>query len=473
MKYLKFIFILLVSLVLINLSAEYSFKTYPKYFPTPVNSTIWHASQARDIQTPKFLSFVDDPDTNNKVWRLGGAADEMGGAIEHPDGNGSITLTHAQHFYSQTNPANLNETFAIGSAGRNHNYAALWRLKDKKLVAWVPSPKTENDIAQRQLLWDKKSPNVYWYVDANKLIRAELNLLDFSSKLIVWDNFPEYESITFGLGEGNFSDDGSKIVLVGKSKTRQHSNDYVILSYRVHTKKIISKLPIKEKEGVILDWAGVDPTGEFIVFNEPSRGNNTWVLPFNLKGTPRLLYKHTKHSDFVVDKNGKSWIVFGNWQGVFASKLSDPELKRIWPELNIVDIKKYNGSNGLLSTGQSASGHISRVSSITGFVLVSRNEDGGLYYINIDKPGESIYAGNTRHGKRPADSPLSKADWGVDVNGEVVSSDGGKDYYREPRASASSSGKYIFFVSDYHVYGTNYSSNPVPKAYLNMIELKH
>jgi len=473
MKHLRLLSILIIASVIISLNAEMPFKIYPEYFPAPIKNVDWHASQAKKISTPRFLSSVSDPDTANQVWRLGGSAEEMGGILEHPDGNGSITLTHAQHFYSQTNPANLNETFALGSAGRNHNYAALWRLKDKKLVAWVPSPRAENGIAQRQLLWDKNNKNVYWYTDSNKLFRVELNLNNYSANSRIWDIFPDYESITFGLGSGDFSDDGSKIVLVGKLKINNAANDYVILSYLVNQKKISSKMTIKEKEGVILDWAGVDPTGEFIVFNEPSRGNSTWVLPFNLEGKPRLLYKHTKHSDFVVDKNGDSWIAFGNWQGVFVSKLSDSNLKRIWPELNTVDIEKYDGSNGLLLTGESASGHISRVSSIAGLVLVSRNEDGGLYYINIDKPGEIIYVGNTRHGKRPKNSPLTKADWGVDSNGEVVSSDGGKDYYREPRASASSSGKYIFFVSDYHVYGTNYLSNPVPKAYLNMIELNH
>lgn len=271
MKYLQLLSILLVSLVLINLNAEMPFQTYPKYFPAPDKNVNWRASQAKDIQTPKFLSSVNDPDTAYKVWRLGGSSEEMGGILEHPDGNGSITLTHAQHFYSQTNPTNSTETFAIGSAGRNHNYAALWRLSDKKLVAWVPSPKNENDIAQRQLLWDKKIPNVYWYVDANKLMKVELNFVDSSARSLVWDVFPKYESITFGLGGGDFSDDGSKIVLVGKPRKRKDSNDFVILSYLVNTKKIISKMAIKEKEGVILDWAGVDPSGAYIIFNEPSR----------------------------------------------------------------------------------------------------------------------------------------------------------------------------------------------------------
>ena len=468
---IKLVFISLLALVLTDLYAEISSKAYPTYFPKPVKYSEWQSAQAQDMKTPNFLSAIRDPDTGYQTWRLGGSAEEMGNSVKHPNGNGSITLTHAQHYYSQTNPANLNETFAIGSAGRSKAFAALWRLKDKKLVAWVPSPNPETNIAQRQLLWDKNNYNVYWYAEANKLIRVELNLENYFAKSKIWDIFPKYESITFGLGSGDFSDDGSKIVLVGKQTSEKLSNDKVILSYLVDTKEIIAEKKIKEKDGDVLDWAGVDPTGEYIVFNDPSKSETTWVLPFNLKGIPRILYKHIKHSDFVVDGSGNAWIVFGNWQGVFASKLANPELKRVWPKLDIVDSEKYDGSQVSLPSGESASGHISRVSSVKGLVLLSRNEDGGLYFINIDQPGDSLYVGNTRHGKRPVNHPLSKADWGVDSNGEVVSSDGGKDYYREPRASASSSGKFLFFVSDYHIYGTKYASDPNPVAYLNLIEL--
>lgn len=466
--------LLLISFLLIGLTtyAEMSSKAYPKFFPVPIKYSDWKSVRAQKVQTPNFLSSIKDPDTGYDIWRLGGTAEEMGGEVDHPHGNGSITLPHAQHYYSQTNPANSNETYALGSAGRNKAFAALWRLKDKRLVAWVPSPNPESDIAQRQLLWDKNKPNVYWFNEANKLIRVELDLEKYSAKAKVWDTFSGYESITFGLGSGGFSDDGSRIALVGRKTDRKSENDAVILSYLVNMREITAKKTIKEKDGEFLDWAGVDPTGEYIVFDDPSMGENTWVLPFNLQGAPRILYKHNKHSDFVVDNSGKSWIVFGNWQGVFASKLASPELKRIWPKLDIADPKKYDGSEVSLPSGESASGHISRVSAVKGVVLLSRNEDGGLYFMNIDRPGESLYVGNTRHGKRPQNHPLSKASWGVDSNGEVVSSDGGKDYYREPRASASASGKFIFFVSDYHIYGTKYASAPTPKAYLNMIELK-
>jgi len=448
-------------------------KSNPKYFPKSIKYSDWKPAQAIHMLAPDFLSFTIDADTGFKVWRLGGSAEEMGKALTYPNGNDNITLTHAQHYYSQTNPTNLSETYILGSAGRYKPFAALWRLKDKKLVAWVPSPNPESDIAQRQLLWDKNNNNIYWYCSANQLVKIELNLTTYTYKSTVWDTFPQFENITFGLGSGNFSDDGSRIVLIGKPVDHKTSDDKIILSYIVNKKNIIATKKIKEVNGVTLDWAGVDPTGNYIVFNDPSKGNSTWVLPFNLKGTPRILYKNTKHSDFVIDKNHKAWIVFGNWQGIFASKLETDKLKRIWPKLDTLDSEKYDGSQFTLPSGESASGHISRVSSRNGVILLSRNEDGGLYFININQPEKSSYIGNTRHGKRPINHPLSKAAWGVDSHGEIVSSDGGKDYYREPRATASSSGRYIFFVSDYHFYGTKYDSNPTPKAYLNMIELNY
>ncbi len=440
----------------------------------------WTASYASNIRAPSFLTSTKDPDTAHTVWRLGGSATEMGNKVPHPNGNQRITLTHAQHFYSRTNPTNSNETYALGSAGRGTSYAALWRLSDKQFVAWIPSAHPQSSSQQRQLLWDKNQHNVYWYTDGNRLIRVELNLKThtvFQSH--VWDQFSNYQSISLGLGEGDFSDDGERLVIIAKHKNKSKNKnknkleDYTLISYLVKTKTRLATKTIHEVGGRPLNWAGVDPTGQYIVFDFPAQGKGTWVLPFNLTGKPRRLYKHMKHSDFVVDKQGQSWIVFGNWQGVFATQLSSPLLKRVWPSLvNIPQPENYDGSTRISDISESASGHISRISALTGHVLLSRNEDGGLYVINISDPGRIAYVGNTRHGKRPKSDPLTKEAWGVDSHGAVVNSKGKKDYYREPRGSASASGRYIFFVSDYHVHGKSYASKHEFKAYLNMIETK-
>ena len=424
------------------------------------------------MAVPDFLASIKDPDTSHFVWRLGGSANEMGNKVPHPNGSHRITLTHGQHFYSRTNPVNINETYALGSAGRGTRYAALWRLSDKQLVAWVPTANPESSSPQRQLLWDKNHHNVYWYTEGNRLIRVELNFKTHAvSRSRIWDQFSRYQSISFGLGEGDFSDDGERLVIIAKNNKK--SEDYTLISYLVNNKTRLASKIIHEVDGRPLNWAGVDPTGKHIVFDFPAKGKGTWVLPFNLIGKPRRLYKHMKHSDFVVDNQGQSWIVFGNWQGVFASKLSSPLLKRVWPSLvNIPQPENYDGSTRISDISESASGHFSRISALAGHVLLSRNEDGGLYIINISDPGKAAYVGNTGHGKRPKNDPLPKEAWGVGSHGEVVNSKGKKDYYREPRGSASASGRYLFFVSDYHVHGKNYASKHEFKAYLNMIEIK-
>ena len=440
---------------------------YP-FLPPPVRYPL-HKTPS-EMTAPAFLKSKKDPDTQYRVWRLGGSASEMGNVVKHPNGNRRITITHAQHYYSSTTPTNKDETYALSSGGKGTAYAALWRLSDKRLVAWLPTGSNTNDPQQRQLLWDKSEKNVYWYVDKNKLMRARIDFQSYTTEVKLWDLFTDYDSISFGQGDGDFSENGERIVIVGASK--KQAKTFTILSYLVVRKKVIASMIIPFTGKQTLDMAVVDPTGQYIVFNWPEKGRSTWVLPFDQKTKPRKLYSHIKHSDIVVDKKGQPWLVFGNWQGVFATQLSKPVLKRVWPTfVSVGDPENFDGSKKVSPIIEIASGHISQVSSLPGFVLVSRNTDGGFYYLNIDEPGKTYYLGNSHHGKRHSTDVFSKKQLGVDTNGEIVNAYGKQDYLREPRASASQSGRYIFFVSDYHIHNNNYASKPELKAYLNMIDL--
>lgn len=464
-----FIFIITTALLSTNVRAKGLSTSYPDYFPDKVSYENWHLN--KKVTAPKFLASIIDPDTHFRIWRLGGSAKEMGSKIIHPDGNEQIAITHGQHFYSRVNPTNKDETYAIGAAGRGTSYAALWRLSDKQFVAWVPTANPEANLQQRQIIWDKNQTNIYWFTEASKLVRVTLDLDRYKViKYEIWAKFPEYEYITFGYGEGDFSDSGKQLILVGKGESKGIENN-TLIAYQVKKKQIKATKVIPHANSRQLDWAGVDPTGEYIVFNRPDQGRSTWVLPFNLSGKPRMLYKHMKHSDFVIDKKGQPWIVFGNWQGIFATQLSKSFLKRIWPTyLNVGDPEKYDGEENISPIEDTASGHVSRVAGVPGMVLISRNMDGGFYFINIDDPEKTMYIGNSYHGKPFTKANGSEDKWGVDSTGEPVGLNGRQDYLREPRGSVSASGKYIFFVSDYHVH-EDYSIKPRLKAYLNMIEL--
>jgi hypothetical protein len=470
-----FLFIITICLLSTDLGAKDMSVSYPDYFPDAVSYEDWHSSEK--VSAPGFLTSIIDPDTHFRVWRLGGSAKEMASRVPHPKGNDRITITHAQHFYSRINPTNKDETYVIGAAGRGTSYAALWRLSDKQLVGWVPTANPEANLQQRQIIWDKEQRNVYWFTESSRLIRVTLDLNSYQAiKSEVWAEFPEYEFITFGYGEGTFSDTGEQLVLVGKSsgegKTKSKSVESdTIISYLVKQKKIKATKVIPHVNHWQLDWAAVDPTGEYVVFNRPDQGRSTWVLPFDLKGKPRMLYKHMKHSDFVIDQKGQSWIVFGNWQGVFATQLSKPFLKRVWP--TYVDIgapEKYDGEENISAIEDTASGHVSRVADVAGMVLITRFIDGGFYLINIDDPGKTIHVGSSHHGLPKTGGAVGE--WGINRYGEPVDPDGNQDYLREPRGSSSASGKYVFFVSDYHIYD-DYSQKPELKAYLNMIELSN
>ncbi|MGB1009751.1 MAG: hypothetical protein ACPGVP_08525, partial [Thiolinea sp.] len=420
----------------------------------------WQDAIPAPMNTPPYQSYQTDTDTGHNVWRLGGSGAEMGGVLNYPDGNGALGILHGQHFYSKVSPVNSDETYVLGAGGQNQRYAALWKLASRELVAWVPAADPELHVEQRHLMWDRRLPNVYWYTQANQLMRATIDFSNYRVSTEVWDTFTEYEHITLGYGEGNFSDDGERLVITGKSA----SDPYVYFTpYEVNQRTRYPWRQVTSPTQPEFDWAGVDPTGQYILFNRREPNRQTIVVPFNSAATaePKVVYEHMKHSDFVIDKQGEVWIVYGNWQGLHASRLSDGFDKRVWPAGPNVEADQY----------VTMSGHVARVKDIPGLVLVSRHYDGGLYYINIDQPGYSIYLGNSRHGRSPlgSDANGQSAYNGVDENGEVTF------YKREPRGAVSASGKQVFFAADYQVYlknGEGYQPEPEwCRAYLNMIDI--
>ena len=438
--------------------------------PPAVDYSQWRTTAPVSLRQPAMAAAVTDPGTGYRVWRLGGSEAEMHRALPYPDGEGALTPQHRQHFYSRIVATNKDETHIIGSAGHKGGYAALWRMADKKLVKWVPTGKKNSvdgaldHFAVRGLLWDQHHSHVYWYTDANRLLRASINFANYQVSTEVWDTFPAYDYITIGLGEGEFSDDGSKLVLVGSQRTSAASPE-TIIAYDVSRKRSVGTRTIPPYEDTSLNWAGVDPTGQYLIFDQPTDlrehgGIWTWVVPWdNINATSRLVYTHKKHSDFVVDKAGIPWLVYGNYQGVFAARLDQTFIKRVWP---VSDTSPANAPGNAAYADhpfENGNGHISRVAGLPGTVLLGFNQHGGFYYVNIDEPGKTRHLGNARNG-------------GVDAHGETV---GDGRYLREPRASAANSGRYILFVTDYRYDGSVYdpaTDGPYEnKSYLNLIDL--
>lgn len=433
---------------------------FPSWMPKPVSYEVWSAAVASEPDAPKFQDFILDQNTQRKTWRLGGSKDEM--HLEGTKNPEKMSLPHAQHFYSRTRPTNRTETYALGAAGKRSPYVALWDLKKHQFVAWLPAGQNEQHYQQRQILWDRHDENVYWFTQGNQLQRATIDFTTYATKVETWDTFAQFRYITFGYGEGNFSDDGERLVLAGEAK----NNTAIYQRYEVKQRK---KHPIRllHNGKSITDWIGVDPTGQYIVYAQenPQKTKQLPFLPTAGRASVELL-DDVKHSDFVLDKQGEPWLSYGNWQGLFAIRVKDGYRKRIWPSL-LTDVDQVDCES---VTCETASGHVSRVVGIPGMVLISRNIDGGLYYMNIDEPGMSAYAGNSYQGRAPKVLSKNKAELerlGVNEHGEVT------EYLREPRGSASQSGKYVFFASDYQYYRNRggYRPDQEERAFLNVIEV--
>lgn len=434
---------------------------FASWMPQPVAFDNWSAANPTQLDAPTFQGFYLDPQTQRKTWRLGGDQSEM--HIQGAENPPSWSLPHSQHFYSRTRPTNSTETYALGAAGKRSPYVALWDLKKHQFVAWLPAGKNEQHYQQRQILWDRNDENVYWFTQGNQLQRATINVKTYATTVETWDTFDDFCYITFGYGEGDFSDDGERLVLAGEAKNKTA----IYQRYEVKQRK---KYPIRLLHNGTskTDWIGVDPTGQYMVYAQENP-QKTIQLPFLPSVDSRAveLLDDLKHSDFVLDKNGEPWFSYGNWQGLFVIRVKDGYRKRIWPTL-LTDVSHLNCKEVPCET---ASGHVSRVSSAPGMILVSRNIDGGLYFMNIDQPGMSAYVGNSFQGRASLTMSKDKAlieQLGVNEHGEV------SEYLREPRGASSPSGRYVFFTSDYH-YSRNkggYQPNQQERAFLNMIEVK-
>lgn len=463
-RLLTAIFLLVVASILVMVWIGYKTKmdsqgAFASWMPEPIPFEVWKPAMPEQKDAPGFQSFLLDQQTQRQTWRLGGNKEEMHlMGMTNPE---RMTLPHAQHFYSRTRPTNSSETYAIGAAGKRSPFVALWDLKKHKFVAWLPAGKNEKHYQQRQILWDRHAENVYWFTEGNQLKRASIDFETYETKVETWDTFPHFSFITFGYGEGNFSDDGERLVLAGEAKNKTA----IYQRYEVSARK---KYPIRllHNGTSITDWIGVDPGGQFIVYAQENP-QRTMQIPFlaSANSSAIELLDDLKHSDFVLDNRGDTWFSYGNWQGLFAIRVKDGYRKRVWPTY----LKDVGDLNCKEVPCETASGHVSRVSDIPGMLLVSRNIDGGLYFINIDEPGMSAYIGNSYQGKAAVGLSAKQLESvGVNEHGEVT------EYLREPRGAASQSGQYVFFTSDYQYYRHRggYGSDKEERAFLNMIEVK-
>jgi len=372
----------------------------------------------------------------------------------HPDGAEAITLLHAQHFYSRTAPTNRSETHVISSGGQGKPDAALWRLADKQLVAWIPAADPAAHLQQRHLLWDRQADNVYWFTAGKRLMHASIDFKTYQTRVEVWDTFPDFAYVTLGFGEGNFSDDGKRLVLAGAA---QDGSGIYLQPYEVARKHALPWRKVAATEEAF-DWGSVDPNGDYIVFAQHAPQEVTLVVPFVEAATaqPRTLLDDVKHGDLVLDDQQQTWWVYGNWRGLFAVRLKDGHSRRIWP----------------VDEEASASGHVARIAGKPGWVLLSRHLNGGLYQVDLSGKQSPRYVGNSQQGRGPheANNKQAARPWGVTAEGEVTM------YKREARAASSASGRYVFFVSDYHAHATahgGYDPEPEPgTAFLNMIDLE-
>lgn len=146
--------------------------------------------------------------------------------------------------------------------------------------------------------WHPTNPDLRIYLGRNSdgaLAIGSWNVR--TDAVLVYRTFPQYARVQMGPWEGNLSNDGNVVAIVGTKPCGQ----VVVFAYNLQTDTVYPEIDLT---GVTLDWASISPSGKFIVIN------GCWDSAVNCAGVAtagdRTLIK-------PIDNVGKSvgWNEFG------------------------------------------------------------------------------------------------------------------------------------------------------------------
>lgn len=252
-----------------------------------------------EMPRPDYLHSYVDPTFGAKVTRITG---EAGTAIPNLNGQWSDV---ARHLYSKNAAWNSDQSLLL--LGRHHGYPSLIFLDGstyQPLFGHNASPGTE-------IRWHPQKPDNMVYVGDNSI--GLWNVRQNTTQTIA--TFPGYSDFHIGPWEGNLSQDGSRIVLVGEKQEKP-----VAFAYDLTTNHKYSDLFLNDLKA---DWVSIAASGKYIVLNghiNGKSGDQTQVYDLEGHAIGELWaeYGRPSHYDLAVDKNGDDVAV-----GVSKSKPDD------------------------------------------------------------------------------------------------------------------------------------------------------
>lgn len=242
---------------------------------------------AADVPRPGYSKPFLDPVFASEVTRITG---DPGTAILNID---SVWDPVARHQYSKVAAWNANQSLLLLS--HHHGYPSMLFLDGSSyqpVFGRNVSPGTE-------IRWHPLKPDTLVYVKDNAI--GYWNPVKDTTEVVA-EFGKEYSDFHIGPWEGNLSQDGRWIVVVGRKGAIQ-----VAFAYDLKKRR---KYPDLVLDDVTVDWASISASGKFIVLNGKIRGDTgdqtqVYDLGGNKVGKLWGNYGRPSHYDLTLDSEGE------------------------------------------------------------------------------------------------------------------------------------------------------------------------
>ena len=287
------------------------------YWPSPV------------LAKPAYLVPITDPVFGTKITRITGNPGETIPAI-----NDEVWAEEQlRHGYSKRQPWNCDQSMIF----LDRHSPELWLDGDTYEVLF-----TKNKPGS-SVRWSQTEPEIMYYIsssDSGNSVVGKWNVISDEQETVV--TLTGYTQVTFGKGEGNFTNDGSKVAISAIRKGDGHEVIFVV------NVKVGNKKPDMDMFEVAdeINNCTISPLGNFIVI-AGDWGLGSDRLQVRNAVTGAVLYTETErgmpsHFDVQIDQNGDE-VVAGVAKTTVYGVRSGTVIKRVLSsgDISVICDHKY------------------------------------------------------------------------------------------------------------------------------------
>jgi len=279
------------------------------YWPSPI------------LSKPAYLAPITDPVFGTKVTRITGDPGETIPAI-----NDEVWAEEQlRHGYSKRQPWNCDQSMIF----LDRHSPELWLDGNTYEVLFTKSKPGSS------VRWSQTEPEIMYYIsspESGDSVVGKWNVISDEQETVV--TLTGYTQVTFGKGEGNFTNDGSKVAISAIRKSDSHE---VIFVVNVETGNKNPDMDMFEVADEINNCT-ISPLGNYIVI-AGDWGLGPDRLQVRNAVTGAVLYTETErgmpsHFDVQIDQNGDE-VVAGVAKTTVYGVRSGTVIKRVLSSGNI------------------------------------------------------------------------------------------------------------------------------------------